>query len=531
MNIQRKIYIAFLALTVTAMGCRKGFEEMNKPWKESGTTDIGPSFNAVVRSMLLGWQEQATFTSFIYASTQQGIILGETGYHPEEAGKELWFNYFSTIADVRLLEKMIDAKPDQSKMKHIRAMLKVLVAYKTLRMVDYFGSIPYFEGGRSAEGPGKYRVKYDDPKVIYDTCLADLKWAITNLAPDPSQETLAAYETFLNGDVAKWAKFANSLRLRYAVRMYEVNKAEADKIIADALQLPLIADGEDIGMWPLKISGLLLDGRTWSFGDSRLRLGTTMWKLMSDNNNEDGTGIFDPRCVVFFEPNTAGKWKAYPQNPDATAPGDGGTPYNGLRETGDWLKDKGVTNFSSFNFYITRDNNTIPELMITADEVHFTKAEIYLRGMGVGKNVALAGQEYEKGIRAAVSLAYQQALNSTIWKVNKPAGQPSVAQMNKLLTNTKVAFKAGDEAAALKQIYAQQWIGNFRQPEEAWALQKRTNYATPMETVNAQLYATTRYGKMRRLTYPTDEQNYNHANWEAATGGTDSETKNPWWMK
>jgi hypothetical protein len=528
MNI-RKIYIAFLVLSVMMMGCRKDFEEINKPWKEPGDAEIGPLFNEIVKSLQLQWQEQTTFTSFIYPATQLGIIVGNTAYLPETAGTDLWNNYYGALADSRLLESKIAAKADQSKMVHIKSMLKVMMAYKTLRMVDYFGGIPYFNGGRVAEGAAYYRVAYDDPKVIYESCLADLEAAVANLKADPTQESLQSYETFFKGDIALWAKFANSLRLRYAIRMYEVNKAAAETIIAAALQQPLIAEGEDVGLWPKKISGLVLGGRDWSFSSCYLRLGTTVWHQMSDNDNEDGSGIFDPRCQVFFEPNTAGKWKAYPQNPDASAPGDGGTPYSSVRET-DWQGAKGIVNFSTFNFYMGRDGATIPELMLTADEVHFMKAEIYLRGMGVSKNVTLAGDEYQKGIKSAVNLAYQQALDCIIWKVNKPAGLPDATAMNKLLTNPKVAFKTADEAAALKQIYAQQWLGAFRQPEQAWALQKRTNYATPMETVNAQLYATNRYGSMKRLTYPSKEQDYNFANWTAATGGQDSETKKLWWM-
>ena len=62
-------------------------------------------------------------------------------------------------------------------------------------------------------------------------------------------------------------------------------------------------------------------------------MGTTMWNLMSSNNNTNGSGIFDPRCPLFYETNNAGEWVAYDQNPTSSTPSEGGAPYNADNRT------------------------------------------------------------------------------------------------------------------------------------------------------------------------------------------------------
>jgi hypothetical protein len=138
--------------------------------------------------------------------------------------------------------------------------------------------------------------------------------------------------------------------------------------------------------------------------------------------------------------------------------------------------------------------------------------------------MATAQTEYNNGITASVNFWVQQAINSTIWVVNKPTGLPSQPAMNALLTNPVVQFNS---STALQQIYAQEWIDMFRQPWDAWTLMKRTGGMTPMDPTNASFYSNT-YGSYQRYQYPASEQTYNKANWLAETGGTDVTTAKIW---
>lgn len=197
-------------------------------------------------------------------------------------------------------------------MTNMEAMSKILMAYKTLRMIEAFGDIPYSKAGRAVEGAAFFRVEYDDDQEIYKSCLEDLKWASDNLNDGANQFSPGTFDTVLGGDITSWKKWANSLILRHALRIYDVEQQFAGALIADVLgnpsKYPVIEEGEDMGIWPKKLSGVLLTGRGWSFwSENMIRMGTSMWDVMSDNDNTDGSGIFDPRCHVFFEPNNAGE--------------------------------------------------------------------------------------------------------------------------------------------------------------------------------------------------------------------------------
>lgn len=528
MKLNKYIQVGVFIAVVLLSSCKKGFEEMNKPWNQASTASPDQLYNGLVSRMILGWQEQATYHSWIYPVTQQAMITAGSGYVIDNAAGELWNTYYYMLGNFRLLEKQINESADKDKLKNLQAMAKTLMAYKTLKTTEIFGDIPYSDAGKAAvEGAAKFRSKYDTQAEIYVHALSELKWAVDNFSTGGDQIDIGQYETFLKGNITKWIKFANSLRLRHAVRMYHKDQATAGPIITEALTKPLLEDGEDIGMWPAQLPGVVLDGRRWSFEAGFFhRMGSTIWSWMSSTNAKDGSGIFDPRVRIFFEPNNAGEWNAYPQNPTVSTPPEGGEPYHSRRR--DAWADKGANNiYSPLNYFFAEDLSYIPEIIITAAEVHFTKAEIYTRGLGAAKNMATAKTEYENGIKASLNFWTKIAMESPVWDVNKPSALPGAGVVNGLLTNSKVAFDMVSEDNAAKQIYAQMWIDGFRQPWDVWTLKRRTGDKTPMATDNVAYY-NTNFAVIRRFTYPSSEPDYNLENWRTATGGSDLRSKKTW---
>jgi hypothetical protein len=118
------------------------------------------------------------------------------------------------------------------------------------------------------------------------------------------------------------------------------------------------------------------------------------------------------------------------------------------------------------------------------------------------------------------------AMKSVVWKENKPTSLPTNAQLNTILSNPKVAFSASlSSTNALKLIYAQRWLDNFRQPYEAWALARQTD-ATPKSATNNDLYEKEFY--MNRLNYADKEYQYNREN---TLNATNKETNSTEWQK
>lgn len=522
--------ILVLTLLFTS-SCKKNFESVNTPPEGATDANTPAVFNAIVSSLPISAGEYSVMNSWIYPITQQGIVVSG-GYSYDNAKSAVWSNYYQTLANYRLLQSRIAATADSSAMNNLYGMLRTLMAYKTFKATNYYGDMPYSQAGYAPlNGASGYAAAYDKQADIYTAILTDLKWAVDHFSTAPTQYSVGSYETFFKNDISMWTKFANSLRLYVAVTMYDKNSTLAAAQITEALGKPLLADGDDVGLWPANITGLQFQWRQWSFSaNCYLRMGSTMWNMMSANDSPDGSGIFDMRAKLFFEPNNAKQWVAYPQNPTTSTPTEGGGPYNTLRFTNhDSLGVACI--YSPFNLYFEQDLNSIPELILTAAQVHFIKAEVYNRGLGAAANATAAQTEYNAGIAASLNMWKSIAYNSSVWTVNKPTSATATAAEISAAQNSPVAaYDLVNTSNALNQIYAQLWIDQYRQPWEAWLLLRRTGGKTPMSPDNTAYY-TSNFGFYQRFVYPDDEKSYNTANYKAATGGTDVNTTKLWIAK
>ncbi|HZY39499.1 MAG TPA: SusD/RagB family nutrient-binding outer membrane lipoprotein, partial [Mucilaginibacter sp.] len=466
--------VAVLLASIFA-SCTKNFQKENATWNGSATATLQQIYLGIGSNMDATAQgEDNAGTRWLYPITQQGAVYATSDYSYGQGAN--WTGFYQNLAAMNQMFSTMAASPDSATYTNAVAMLKVLRAYQALELSNFYGDIPYSKAGRGLSGSTTdLTVPYDKQQAIYLSCLKDLTWAVNNFNTTSStQYSFGSSEFLLLNNIAQWIKFANSLRLRYALTMYDKDNGDAGPIIADALTKPLLTDpvNDVVGLSATNIPGLGFDnnaaGRGFSFRqECRLRMGSTMWNLMSNNNNTDGSGIFDPRCKIYFEVNGNGDWAPYPQDP-LTPIVDGGDPYNVARD-GDWTLDKAGNLYSDFNYYWGRDGveggstNPIPEIFMTPAEVHFLKAEVYARGIaGVAQNMATAQTEYEAGVTASLTFWDTMAFNSSVWVVNKPASAtPSNADITAVLTNPKVAFNT---ANAVQLIYAQEWIDLFRQP-------------------------------------------------------------------
>lgn len=531
-----RIKVSGILMIIVFGSCTKNFKEINTPWNGSPSASVQQLYVAFVSNLLLTYGDQATMNSYWYPISQQGIVYTKPDYSYDGGPSDEWSNFYHNLSNYKAMMGIIATSNDTSIYTNVKAMMKTLKAYEAIKLSNFYGDMPYSLAGNAIDHhPADYSPPYDKQQSIYLSCLNDLEWAVNNFnTTDAKQLSLGAGDLVLQNNIGQWIKFANSLRLRVALTMYDKDQTDATAIIADALTKPLLSDytTDNVGLYPANIPNLDLGAREFSFGqECRLRMGTAMWQMMAANNNQDGSGIFDPRCKIFFEPNNAGKWNPFPQNP-TSATTDGGDPYNhGIRDA-DWPNKNGngtpptVNNYADFNYYWGRDKN-IPELFMTAAEVHFLKAEAYARGIGATANMSSAQTEYYAGINASVNFWTTQAINSAVWIVNKPSGLPDAATMTAFLANPLVAF---DPTKALQQIYAQEWIDLFRQPWEAWTLMRRTGGQTPMDPNNAAYYTQT-YGGFQRVQYPASEQTYNFKNWKAETNGSDMISTKIWITK
>ena len=528
----KKLSIILIGFTLFfSTSCEKGFEELNENPFFPTQTDIGPLFNTVVESIQLGWNEQFYLhNETLYGLTQQAALTAATFQNISIGTEEMWTQYYMALAHIREIESRLvemEEEVEAEALNNVRGMLKIMTAYKTFRVTDLFGDIPFFDAGKGYQDLDFARPTFDRQEDIYKFLLDELKWAADNINinPNPTTEAGTAYvsinnfDTFFQGDLYRWIKFANSLRLRHALRMSEQNPDFAYPILAEILEgaLPVIEDGEDVVMSPATQSWERQSSH-WSFREhNKLRMGSTIWGLLSENDETNGSGIFDPRAYIFFEPNNEDDWVAFPQVPTSDTPASGGTPYGSQRDFNYTIKGQ-ANIYAPFNYYLIRDERDVPEVILTAAEVHFIKAEAYLRGLGVAMDQAFAEGEYSVGVVASLQFWQNVKSNSEIW-VNASANL-SIGELFAVSNHPRLSIFETENK--LELIYAQRWLDAFRQPWEAYSLERRTG-KTP-RTGDALNHF--------RFPYPPSETIDNPDNWAAQVGlmGSDEEEVKVWWM-
>ncbi len=559
-NIKHWLGIMTVTVFIASVfaSCTKNFQKENAPYNGSASATLPQLYSGIGANMdraadignwaAARWLYPITQLGAVYAASDFGFVEGTS-----------WNEFYQNLPAMRQMLTTMTSSPDSATFINAEAMVKVLRAYQAIELSNLYGDMPYSKAGKAFSGStADLVVPYDKQQQIYLSCLSDLTWAVNHFNTNGNQYSFGSNDFLLANNIAQWIKFANSLRLRYALTIYDKDNTDAGPIIADALTKPLLTDAvaDVVGFNQTNVPGISFDidgaGRGFFFRqESRARMGSTLWDLFSNNDNTNGSGIFDLRCKIFFEVSgdttgtvagldtsggVKGKWVPYPQNP-LTSITDGGNPYDTQRDPDNkgwsYPTDRNGNLYSDYNYYWGRDGNialstgAVPELLITAAEVHFLKAEAYARGAGVAANIISAQTEYEAGIRASLTFWKTAAYNSTVWVVNKPASPtPTTAEIAAVLTNPKVAFSTTN---AVNLIYAQEWIDLFRQPWVAWTLLRRTGGATPMDATNPAGY-TQNYGSLQRYQYPSDESQFNSVNWKAALGGGQDLTSTKIWI-
>ncbi len=565
-NIKNILLASTIILVFAFSSCTKGFEEMNKnPMSPTGT-DIGPLFNGVVSSLAWTWDEQFYLNNEIfYPESELGALTSESWGNYSIGVDAVWNNYYLALANIHDIDKRLDeictSTGDNEIDDKVRAQLTVIEAYKTFKVTDMFGDIPYSEAGYIwYDTESNRKPKYDSQESIYKTLLEELVWARKVLSNNQAVTalgnqyySLGAYDVLYHNDYNKWAKIANSLILRHGMRMYHKDEEFAGPILNEAYNLPVIDDyyyvGGAFALWPQALGSQFGD-QGWSFREHKnLRMGETVFAQMSKETDSVDNRIFDPRVYVFFDTNNKfegypeGAWRAFPQIRDENTPTEGGTPYSSARDKNYGFKGPACL-YSPFNFYLIRDHVFVPQIMISPAEICFIKAEMMVKGIVPGGIGMMTDEMIRKGIELSLNLWLQLLYFGTdaTYKYIYPELQEIMDAGDVYSTSyayastifNEVVYSnldfAYDETAYLEFIYQQRWLDLFRQPNEAWSLARRTkdNEATTPTTIDHQKLVT------YRLPYPQSEVTYNYDNYNdqvrKMSHGDTRETK-VWWME
>lgn len=513
-NFRTTANIVLIALvTILAIGCTDKFEERNTdPTRLTNLspTDLKALFpNAQWQGLALGgggggYQRGVNAFADVYA---QYFAVTQTAFASDRFDltqprlQNHWLRaYVFTMPSLLTILKQTTTNETKS----LNAIARIWKVFTLHRITDYYGPIPYFKIG-SAEKT----IPYDAQKDIYYDFFKELTEATQDLKNNIAQPSYGTQDLIYNGDNTKWLRFANTLRLRLAMRISRVDpakaKLEAEAAVANGVMTLLTDDGymrsDPSRPHPLGfISG-------WN----EFRMSATMESVL--------VGYQDPRLSSYFQPAvTDGKYR-------------GGR--NGMIPAQQVLPANGYNNLSNLNDRFTPVKMTTePMAAMRSGEAYLLRAEGAVNGWNMG---GTAAELYAKGIEFSMrtnGITDATTINNYINSLNTPSA-PGGYFNTPALTNIPVKFST-DPAVQREQIGTQKWLALFPDGQEAWAEVRRSGYPKRYNVINSDNPEVPVGKFVRRIVFLEYDKERNGAAVKDAVGllgGPDMASTPLWWDK
>ena len=405
------------------------------------------------------------------------------------------------------LNDILSRTDDATLYKNIYNVAKVYKNFLLLWNLDNFGDMPYSEAWRGApEDGGILQTKYDKQEDVYPACLAELAEVADSWAAGLGSDDIGQGDFLFEGNVEKWQRFCNSLRLRYALRLSNVwsgAQALAETILNNPSKYPVIEENDQRAYFWWQGSGDYFEPFRSTF-----RTRPNDW-CASEIFVNHLLSMEDPRLKLFVQPCRA----------------DGETYRGG--EHG--IKSQQLSNQTRYSFlgeaYMTAvagKENTYKGFTpyYKACETYFMMAEAALRGW---KTPLTAQEAYEKAVR----LSFEDEMDNA----------NSMVSIERQVTNDDLeAYLAGKGAwdGSFDRLYYEEWVALFKEVNEAWAFYRRTGYRQYLgDRADAYWGEGTHTDVPFRMPYPSNQFTYNKANVEAASAGIVDYCwgKQLWWDK
>lgn len=379
-----------------------------------------------------------------------------------------------------------------------------------LRVTDTYGPIPYSQVGVE----NAIKSPYDSQKEVYSKMFEDLDNIIEVLTKYSNQPFNAGGDRIYQGNTAAWGRFANSLKLRMAMRIVYADEALSKQKAEEAVN-------SELGVMTTASDGAyrkVADHNPWerfmpNWSDARISADLVCYM----------NGYNDPRRPVYYNQSTFGDVSegAY----------KGIEEYVGLR--------RGIRQgwYNSWSHGYSCMNVTISDdiIVFPASEVAFLRAEGSLRGWNMG---GTAKALYEEGVRLSFEergvsgvenyLANDKGIAEGYTDPLKGQNGQNYDYSGSINSNITIAWNEGAGFEKnLERIITQKWIAIFPNTMEAWSEYRRTGYPKLMPMVaNLSGGIVDDAEGARRMPYPSDEYRENEENVNAAVDLLTKESSN-----
>jgi len=552
-NIVKQLRRALSLCAVTALigvaSCTSDFESINKNPNglEPEEVLLSARYNQPMTSIYLNYQNRNyeyqlqqnlnadLYSGYMAAPTPFGGNYNNSTYAMNEGWNEMAFK-----AGMLYVMKPVSEILKSTEEPDYVSVAKILRVTAMHRVSDIYGPIPYSQAMQGGE-----TIPYDDQETLYKTFLQELEDCVNDLTdfvdnnPAAESRRMSSFDLICQGDNVQWIRFANSLRLRLAMRIVKVEPTLAKSVAEAAISHKygvLTAANKNIEVVDANLQNPLNE-INFSYGD--IRMGASMISILK--------GYGDPRlskyatAVGWYEENGV---KKDITDKSGNATGNIGE-YVGIRQ-GIIIPDKSnYVMYSTINMPTSRYtnvsgdqiqiSNALPLMKVA--EVYFLRAEGALRGWNMGST---AQDLYETGIKVsfdeyAISAAQYSTYLENTTGVAANYEDPFNPEYN-MVGQDKETVK-WDESASLEsklhKIINQKWIAMFPEGQEAWSEFRRTGYPKLFPVANNYSNGDIPAGEfVKRLRFPRNERNSNLAEVEIARGylkGDDTEGTRLWW--
>lgn len=373
------------------------------------------------------------------------------------------------------------------------------------RVTDTYGPIPYSQVGLD----GKLVAPFDTEKEVYYKMFDELTDAINTLTINRTQNLTANADKVYSGNVEKWIKFANSLKLRMAMRICYVDKGKSEIMVKEAIdtsngKLGVMTENSDNAFMPATINPFYMVCYSYNGGETKISADLSSYM----------NGYQDPRREIY------GVTSTFDESENIT------NGFHGLRVGNEYPIKTGQC-YSNVKVEVSS-----PIMWMNAAEVMFLRAEAALRGWDTEKTPKAY---YEAGIRLSFEQLGAKNVEDYLVSTNTPESYKDplgTYSFSGTPSTISVQWKDGNFEESLERIITQKWIANFPLGLEAWAEFRRTGYPKLMGTASNKSGGDIEEGKFpRRLTYPQDEYKTNSENIRKAVTslGGDYMHSRIWW--
>lgn len=484
-NILQKIVVVAI-IGLVSISCEEHLDDLYDNPNAVTTIDDSALFTKAVRSLFQSTTDQAS--SRFAGQLAHCYVAGSTWRAPDQYGDGFDDTYNGIMSGfyggtIRHIEEVLELTSAEGTQNNVRnAMAHVVAVLGYAKITDAFGDIPYLEGGKGKSGD-IIMPKYDTQESIYKDMINRLTNSIAVLKNADPALGYPGSDPVFNNDLEKWVRFANSVRLRLAMRLRYADVGLSQATVAQCLLEPLMETPEH-DAYMIETEGT---GNAWFIrrtGFPSIKMSVTLIDQLQNT--------VDPRLPVFISLNGNAEYSGM---------------VNGLTDAAFGGSD--FANRSDMGLAISSAESKL--YVITAAEVWLLRAE-----------AALA---YDNDPVAANSL-YRTGLETSLnqWEVDATEVSAFMASPAATLAGTN------DE----EQIGVQLWLALTPNFFESWSHIRRTGYPNiPVRTSDDLSKGATNGVMPTRFNYSSFEQGSNGTNVQEAIArqGANKIDTPVWWDK